>query len=537
MRALALCLTVVLGRRLEFGHYEEDGCVEAPVDEFCYANRSLTLSTYDEVVARLLAIQALAAEGTTRCGRPLPRVQVGPLVMDEAKTNGGLVDVDVPHDKTTACGGTLREAVVCTNADGIGNLNASKVGFSTQGKVLWGARIGNIKGQSRKSGRLFVSTQKHGNEGANTEAVLDFLEAVVRCPESYARALESLDVLFALRVNVDGGEISCAQNVPVLGEPFAETCGYLRHSVDPEAGGGYVRDSEEDFIGSVGVGYNLNRYNFPSLTRPIRPVEMQAFNAVLLAFDPSLYVDLHGDQPKTICDIDPSTIRLRDVPGLATLPAGDCVEVALADNETLATFYEGLVPLDQMLLGGLHVTDAGDDLTNAPVRTGTLAAKIAEAASHLGPVARFAQVQLGTGGEGGGASRNEIPLQGFDWMLVESWNFEVDMGLYVPSVVNGTMSIGANVGAIDPEQTETQILYYSAVIEAIIATVGRWESDDGGVPTSLDPGYCAMPPTTGTLVAGSVVGLEPINIPMGFDLVPVFSYEQRHQACDDGASS
>ena len=133
------------------------------------------------------------------------------------------------------------------------------VGLSTQGRELWGARLGNENGR-----KVLIITQQHGNEVQSTEAALKVIKNMALSKSRrILDMLDKLNILFIVRANPDGGEPSpeCFIGTP-LGSVIQEDCAMTRTNVDPQAGGGYMEDSEEEFFGTVGVGYNLNRYHY-----------------------------------------------------------------------------------------------------------------------------------------------------------------------------------------------------------------------------------------------------------------------------------
>jgi len=135
---------------------------------------------------------------------------VGPLIKNS--DNQGLVDIDIPLDmtldiNTEVCGSegqpSIRDAVICTVAEGqAGNREPANIGYSTQGRALLAARLGNPEGI-----KVLIITQQHGNEPAATEAVLKVLRWLSRPKVSRAEGiLERLDILVIARANPDGGE-------------------------------------------------------------------------------------------------------------------------------------------------------------------------------------------------------------------------------------------------------------------------------------------------------------------------------------------
>lgn len=283
-----------------------------------HTNQSLkkslkSLSTYNQLKSKLRLISKWSKSNIT----------TGPLIINN--DNQGLINIDIPLNTelpiyTGVCGEnnltpTVREAVVCTVNDQLGgNTIKSNVGFSTQKRELLAAQLGNSEGT-----RVMVITQQHGNEPAATEAVIKILYWFSLSKHtSIQNILDTLNILVVVRANPDGGEPNyrrCAIT-PSTGEVITQDCAMSRQNVDPHAGGGFLTNSEADFNGVVGQGYDLNRYHYISLTSPIRPVETQALVATALAFNPEVVLDLHGDLHKTNCQIDFSSINPGQVLGL-----------------------------------------------------------------------------------------------------------------------------------------------------------------------------------------------------------------------------
>ena len=149
--------------------------------------------------------------------------------------------------------------------------------------------------------------------------------------------LDKLNILFIVRANPDGGEPSpeCFIGTPLL-SVIQEDCAMTRTNVDPQAGWAYQGDSEKGFFGTVGVGYNLNRYHYVDLMKPIRPVETQAMVSVGLAWLPEVVLDLHGDIGKTSCEIDLGTIT--PIPGIGLPSARSSSRSAAASSAVTVTF-------------------------------------------------------------------------------------------------------------------------------------------------------------------------------------------------------
>lgn len=361
------------------------------------AQRAL-LTSYNDLLPTLHAIKAHSR---------VP-ISVGPLIRNG--DNRGLIDIDVPLDLSLApavnvsvCGSTtaastIRDAVVCTVTRGAvqpprGNTDPAGIGFSTQRRELLAARLGNPRGR-----RVLVATQLHGNEAASTEAALHMLSQLTRRPSLKRRVLLKLDLLFIIRANPDGGEPT-ANNRPPIGVPYNDTAGFFRYNIDPLAGGGFIQPSEPGFFGVVGRGYDLNRYIYAALDNAIRPVEAQALVAVVHAFRPFLAFDAHGDQPKTVCELDPDCVEIDCLPVKisACKPPAPPVPSILANREFMV---EGSVSADDasILLGERSsAVTQGEVFEQNRILSRAIAAEMIKGLNgkFRGRVTRFSQVSLG----------------------------------------------------------------------------------------------------------------------------------------------
>ncbi|GJL51209.1 MAG: hypothetical protein NPIRA01_24360 [Nitrospirales bacterium] len=462
------------------------------------------LTTHEQLKNKLLRIQRRARN----------TIQVGPLIKNQ--DNGGLINIDVdlvlgPSTKPDACGPenvqpTVREAVICTiNDGGRGNQVPSKIGLSTQGRELWSARLGNKHGM-----KVLFITQQHGNEVRSTEAALQVIEYLSRTRHTFHKSLlEKLDILFLVRANPDGGEPSpeCFIGTP-FGTVIQENCALTRTNVDPQAGGGYGEDSESDFFGTVGVGYNLNRYHYVDLKHQIRPQENQAMVATALAWRPEVVFDLHGDIHKTACGIDPTSIT----PGalVSGLPSAQCQ--AGSDESAVV-----LSPIVSMLNedGGLQQR-----------RSRTLAARIAHKVSQsgFGLVNRFAQINTGAGAinEGGAGAYAKVGAVVGGW---ESLNFTNAVSLSIQRIVDGMP-----VPGLTPEwfMGNTRFRFVNTLMNAVaimegLKVVSEWTSTEPGD----EGGYCDLPLTTAIKVAfpedvfGPQPGYGPFILPLIGSLLQV----------------
>ena len=232
-------------------------------NEHNFDNQTLnSLTTHEQLKAKLLQIEQSA----------INMIKVGPLI--ENGNNGGLINIDVTLNmglmiNSDVCGAdipTVRQAVICTvNDGGRGNQDPDKIGLSTQGRELWGARLGNENGN-----KVMFITQQHGNEVQSTEAALKVIKNLANSENPQTlNILEKLDILFIVRANPDGGEPSsdCFIGTP-LGAVIQEDCAMTRTNVDPQAGGAYSEVSENDFFGTVGVGYNVTVHGLETYLYP-----------------------------------------------------------------------------------------------------------------------------------------------------------------------------------------------------------------------------------------------------------------------------
>lgn len=385
-------------------------------------------------------------------------IKAGPLIKNG--NNEGLINIDTVHLSNLGtdviinrqvCGPnnpnpTAREAVICTiglDAVGRGNTDPAKIGFSTNNRELMGARIGNPKGL-----KVLVITQQHGNEPFSTEAALNILKKLTTSKsDDVKEILKRLDILFVIRANPDGGEPDLA-NCPTLtpvGKVFTGTCAMTRESLDPKAGGAFKSNSEVDFNGVVGVGYNLNRYNYAGLDHAIRPVESQAIIAVALAFQPDAVWDLHGDVPKTECALDPSSLKVI-LPGFNGV---NCLTPDSPDNSRLFSVFNDDKPISKAVA---TVTLKKVDKTFKP-----------------GKVGRFAQLQSGTanGSSGdlnsGTADAITQKLGGIrgGW---EVNNFNPEFRPAVLAIVAGKPTVGFTNYLINPNITARGIAINEAAL-------------------------------------------------------------------------
>ena len=426
------------------------------------------LSTHRELGRKLTRIARMSRKN----------IDVGPLIKNPG--NQGLIDIDVPLDNNlpinqSVCGNdghvtNIRDAVVCTiNDGGPGNTDLEKIGKSTQGRDILAARMGNPNGS-----RVMIITQQHGNEVAGTEAALKVMQWLAFARNRQVKSiLEDLDLLFIVRANPDGGEpdpINCAID-PVVGTVITEDCGLIRQNVDSSAGGALASDSEADFVGIVGRGYDLNRYHHVGLDKPIRPVENQAMVAAVLAFQPEVILDLHGDLPKSDCQLDYSSIVPAQVLGL--LPTAECLNPDQQQDVRLLSPFADAEPFSSQ-----------EDLIQ------TLATNVMQRieANFDGSVGRFSQVQLGAGNISSGASADYqvIGTAVGGW---ETVNFSPELRADVVAVVDGQPVISVNLGLPDPALLKQQIQMNRVALVEALTSLSRFRDE----PPLGNNGFCEYP--------------------------------------------
>lgn len=409
-------------------------------------------------------------------------LQTGPLIING--DNGGIINIDIPLPPYLpvnhgVCGGeptTIRNAVTCTVQDNLGgNTDASKIGFSTQGRELLAAQLGNPQGK-----RVLIITQQHGNEPAATEAALRTLVKLGFSPsQSVHHILEKLNILMILRANPDGGEpdaANCAM-LPATGSVLTQDCAMIRENVNPAAGGGFLANSEQGFGGVVGQGYDLNRYHFVTLTDAIRPVETQAMVATALAFQPEIVLDLHGDLHKTDCVIDYTSINPGQV--LGQLPTAECYQPDLSEDMRLISPFADAVfsPIAENLVQSLAV----DVMTKVDEK-------------FEGSVGRFSQIQLSANNLGAGAAANYqyIGTAHAGW---ETANFSKQLGAAVVAVENYQPVISVSAGLPDPSHLDKQIKINQTALLTALKSLAQYTDE---VPTD-GKGFCDFPLASGLL--------------------------------------
>lgn len=318
------------------------------------------LLTYAELVEELYCIKHKSK---------VP-IQVGPLI-----DNGdqGLINIDIPLEHTPfpdpslikldVCdpvqNPSIRDAVICTVTNDPlgftdrGNVDPSLVGKTTKGRTIYAARLGYGKT------KVLIDAQLHGYESGSTEAIIKQLKWLTRSKSCQAqKLLETFDFLFIPRVNIDMGEPGTRQgfdNSDNFGATWPDEWGFVRYNLDVRAGGGFTEPTEPGFSGLVGIGYDLNRYNYANLRTAIRPVESQALVAVCHAFRPKWLFDMHGDAQKTTCTLNPKTF-IPPFPDLAGyIEAGKCAHPAPAkptvfdDNGKYSVFASSFAITDPKL--------------------------------------------------------------------------------------------------------------------------------------------------------------------------------------------
>lgn len=470
------------GEQIE--HEQESSMLRTKGDGKTAMERALArLHTHAEIKARLKKIQL----------RSRVPMAYGPLIKNGL--NGGLIDIDVPVSENldvhyNVCGGgrrtTIRWAVTCTVRQGErGNRDPYKVGYSTQGRELLAVRLGVPTGE-----RVVFWTQQHGNEILSTEAALDVIEELTsknlanrNTPEWIREALTKLDILIVVRANPDGGEVgpNCFLPPYAVGSVVGKsTCGLTRYNVDPEAGGGFKGDSEPDFSGVVGRGYDMNRYHHADLRGAIRPVEVQALVASVLAFQPKRLLDLHGDIGKGACTVDMTSLTPNPV--LGGLPNAKCVE-----HSHDGSSYPEEQLVDFSMIGG-HSPDG----SLAQRQRRTLGANLVKAVEQnkLGRGARFTQIAVGAGLIADAEPYAAIGIEQAGW---ESRTMS-KIGLSVLGVKGGVPQVGfgPDVG-FDAEYLDRGIQINKVALREALATLAGFVRK---APTN-DGNYCSIPVATG----------------------------------------
>jgi hypothetical protein len=253
-------------------------------------------------------------------------------------------------------------------------------------------------------------------------------------------------------------------------------------NVDPSAGGGFQANTEADFNGVVGQGYNLNRYHYVDLDNAIRPVENQAMVSAALAFDPDYVLDLHGDVTKTDCELDYSTI----VPGaiLGQLPSIECVGGGAVEDEVRRNFSV--------------FTDADDGTvldTQIRAFSGKLLNRMESAAE--GTVGRFAQVQLGSGTANDGVSSVAYKKLGAMSSGWETANFGLAARPDIVAFVNGVPTIAPNTAAVNFDFIDTQIGLNKKALRKALRLMSKFERRPAAALN--DGAFCDFPLPSGSI--------------------------------------
>ncbi|MBN2525708.1 MAG: hypothetical protein JXR76_04880 [Deltaproteobacteria bacterium] len=458
----------------------------------------------------------------TYCENP---IWAGPLIDNGA---GGILNIDVelsPNANVNheVCGAgslpSIREAVTCTVPEGErGNRDPSTVGFSTQGRPLWAVRMGNPNGV-----RVMYWTQQHGNEVASTEAALNVIRTLAFGRSRWIKnVLNRLDIVIVVRANPDGGEVGqeCFLSPYPIGQPItAESCGLTRYTVDPTAGGGFIEDSEEDFRGVVGRGYDMNRYHHPDLFRPVRPKETQALIAAALAFSPEYIVDLHGDLFKGDCDIDMESIA--PVPYLGGIPGATCL-VDKDDDQT------GSMPADDLIHFSYISNIVSNDDPSLP-QSYTLGANLIRAVERrqLGLGARFSQVALDVGAVEEANPYDSIGINLVGWEVGQV----PGVSLGVLAIKDGTPTIGMTTDTgFDPARLLNAVEINEVALVASLKNFAQFTQ----TPPSNDAAYCDIRTAVSVLVElpESVFGPNPYSeFPVMVPLLPGTVPVQYFDAC------
>lgn len=484
-------------------------------------------------------------------------LHVGPLIAQKGAPRSGLLNIDVPLDNSLApavrldvCSDgnnktkeksvpTARDAVVCTvTKDSVqpprGNVDPDAIGASTNGRVLLGARLGSQDATAR---RVFIVTQLHGNEAASTEAALRFLRDVTRRPRYARTLLKNLNLVILLRANPDGGEPTARDAQIPFGRPYNRTEGFFRHNVDRHAGGGFLSETEKNFFGVVGRGYDLNRYVYGGLQAAIRPVEAQALVAAILTFQPHALFDLHGDFPKTLCNLDPSSVT--PLPALAPIGAVSCrppaprIPTLRSGRQRIAV--GSMIADDASVLSGAQFLGltSGEAYTQRVRLTRSIAASIANTLDPRvkGRFVRFNQIALGNAALSDGTANRAALATGGLGAGWEVLNFIPNLRPAVTSVtlVNGSLVPVTTSDTTDPEPCflADNICIHRQMLHSAIQAYNRLSSK-----TRLrgDGGYCNIPMNDGVVFslpssAGfppEIATNEPVMVAQGGQLgIPV----------------
>ena len=431
------------------------------------------LSTYQEIAYQLNRISRYA----------MNTVSTGSLIKNS--NNQGLINIDVPlpeqfdinhnvcGDKTTP---SIREAVICTiEENGRGNKQTELIGRSNHGRELLAVNIGDSEGK-----KIMIITQQHGNEVASTEAAMRVIHWLSFSHSKSVKAiLESLNILIVVRANPDGGEPdpeNCDID-PLTGAVIDNDCALIRQNIDPTAGGGFTTNSEADFSGVVGRGYDLNRYHHVGLDKPIRPVETQAMVAAALAFEPKVILDLHGDLHKSDCQLDYTSI----VPGaiLGILPTGECLSPnSTEDFRLLSTFADAKVGSPEESL----IQSLSADIMHSVQQR------------FQGSVGRFSQIQTGAGNisSGATASYQQINAAAGGW---ETANFSEEIRADVIAIIQGQPIIGFVPGLPEPTWLNKQIYINSFALLKALTTLAEYTQQ----PPIDGQDFCDFPLANGLI--------------------------------------
>lgn len=287
--------------------------------------------------------------------------------------------------------------------------------------------------------------------------------------------------------------------------------GFFRQNVDASAGGGFSSHTEQGFFGVVGRGYNLNRYNYAALDNAIRPVESQALVPAVHAFRPQVVFDAHGDQPKTPCELDPSSLVPRAV--LGVFPSAKC-KSPLPSVPTILTSRENMVEGsvsadDATFLEGEQFRSlrSGFEFGNNKNLSRSLAASFINMLNPIlrGHMVRFSQLQVGVGTLSSGLfSRAAFPLHavGTSW---EVTNFAPALrpAVLAVNLVNGTLtpSVGPDTFFIGPCYLADNVCIHEQVMEIALRSVTRFSKS----PPEEDGSLCTLP------LAPGVVGSFPAS--------------------------
>lgn len=347
-----------------------------------------------------------------------------------------------------------------------------------------------------------VVTQQHGSEPASTEGVIKFLDLVSRHRRLRRRLLRRLRLLFVVRANPDSGEPLAENNPPLA--PFTASQGFFRQNVDPSAGGGFRAETEPQFFGVVGRGYDLNRYHFVKLDGPIRPVETQAIIAALHSFRPHVVLDLHGDLQKTACEIDPASVTPRAVIGslssASCLPPVDKVPTVLTDleNTVIGSFFAD----DRVRTRDNRSTPSRSSFTTDELWLRNILTRIIPVLQSrlTGTLTRFSQIVFENANLTTAAlhkAPQDLGIVASGWEVL-SYGMAIRPAVTSVSIIDGkpVPRIGLDVPGIEPCWLSSNICLHEVFLRATLMMMSM-----RGCPPDDNAKFCDLPLTTGGILS------------------------------------